>query len=60
MKWINQKDLYSLGFKEIDYQREPRWPIEMQVLPERVKHIITMPNFAEPFYMKSKIKVKIY
>jgi hypothetical protein len=53
-KWINQKDLYSLGLKELDYQREPRWPMEMQVLPERVKHITTMPNFTEPFYVRSE------
>ena len=52
-KWMNQKDLYSLGLKDLDFQREPRWPIEMQVLPERIKHINVIPNYPEPFYTRS-------
>ncbi len=43
--------------KGIEYQREPRWPTEMQVLPEKIRHIQTPFNEVETFYQKSKINI---
>lgn len=37
----------------MEYQREPRWPIEMQVLADKIKHIDIAPEEPEPFYIKS-------
>ena len=40
--------------KEIEYQREPRWPVEMQVLPDKIRHIESFSKEPEPYYVKSK------
>ena len=45
---------YNVGFKGSEYQREPRWPIEMQVLPDKIRHIEATNKEPEPFYVKSK------
>jgi cytosolic carboxypeptidase protein 2/3 len=45
-----------LGINDLDYQREPRWPIEMQVLPGRIKHINVIPKEPEIFYTKTGLE----
>lgn len=45
----------QIAQKDVEYQKEPRWPVEMQVLPDKITHIMTLPNEPEPFYIKSKI-----
>lgn len=40
--------------KDVEYQKEPRWPVEMQVLSEKITHIAALPAEPEPFYVKSK------
>jgi hypothetical protein len=42
-----------MGLKDGEYQREPRWPIEMQVLPDKIRHIDNSFPQAEPFYSRS-------
>ena len=46
--------MFGGGLKEGDYQREPKWPIEMQVLPDKIKHIDEGSIEPEPFYVKSR------
>jgi hypothetical protein len=53
--WLKENNLIQLGQKELEYQREPRWPVEMQVLPDKIKHIQGISNESEPFYVKSRI-----
>ncbi len=55
-KWLNneQKNVLNFGLQDTDYQREPRWPIELQVLNERVRHLNAVPSKPEPFYQRSK------
>ncbi|CAF0708203.1 unnamed protein product [Brachionus calyciflorus] len=52
-KWWLKDNVYNFGKKELEYQREPRWPVEMQVLPEKIRHIDTVFNESEPFYVKT-------
>ena len=42
--------------KEIELQREPRWPVEMQVLPDKIRHINVVPKEQEQFYAKTGLE----
>jgi hypothetical protein len=42
--------------KEIELQREPRWPVEMQVLPDKIRHISVVPKEQEAFYVKTGLE----
>ena len=55
-QWLKDNALYNMGLKDGEYQREPRWPIEMQVLSDKVRHIDTAFPTPEPFYARSIIK----
>jgi hypothetical protein len=56
--WINDSNssnnIFNLGLKEADHLREPHWPIEMQVIKDKIHHIDTVFQDTEPFYIKSK------
>lgn len=54
LQWLKDNALFNMGLKDGEYQREPRWPIEMQVLPDKIRHIDTAFPNPEPFYVKSK------
>ncbi|OXA61045.1 cytosolic carboxypeptidase 2-like isoform X2 [Folsomia candida] len=41
------RDLYSTT----SLQHPPKWPVECQVVPEKVRHIETVPAKLEPFYV---------
>ena len=58
LKWLKDNALFNMGLKDGEYQREPRWPIEMQVLSDKIRHIDTPFPQAEPFYSRSKTKTK--
>lgn len=55
VQWLkDNNNIYNIGMKEIEYQREPRWPVEMQVLPDKIRHIESFSKEPEPYYVKSK------
>jgi hypothetical protein len=56
--WLKDNNMASIGQKELEFQREPRWPTEMQVLPEKIKHVQWAPGGPEPFYKSSKVPNK--
>ncbi|KAJ8024122.1 Cytosolic carboxypeptidase 2 [Holothuria leucospilota] len=43
------RNLYALS-KEAGPQQAPRWPADMEVLPEMIQHITYVPTEREPFY----------
>nr|KAI8726078.1 cytosolic carboxypeptidase 2-like [Biomphalaria glabrata] len=47
------RSLYALN-KELGPQQAARWPADLQVINERIKHIQTIPTEPEPFYKQSK------
>ena len=56
IKWLKDNNFYNIGMKEIELQREPRWPVEMQVLPDKIRHINVVPKEQEPFYVKTGLE----
>ncbi|XP_059223877.1 cytosolic carboxypeptidase Nna1 isoform X3 [Stomoxys calcitrans] len=54
------RDLFALP-KDKDHdcsQQAPRWPIECQVIEERIAHIPTVPTQPEPFYQPTGKELK--
>ncbi|XP_071955490.1 cytosolic carboxypeptidase 2-like isoform X2 [Antedon mediterranea] len=49
------RNLYALN-KEYGPQQAPRWPAEMEVLPDRIFHVSVVPNFEEPFYVPTGLE----
>ncbi|XP_033106101.1 uncharacterized protein LOC117108244 isoform X2 [Anneissia japonica] len=49
------RNLYALN-KEYGPQQAPRWPADLEVLPERVSHITAVPNIEESFYVPSGLE----
>ncbi len=48
------RQLYGFNSNEMGPQQVPRWPAEIQVLNERIKHIPNLPPEAEPLNRPSK------
>ncbi|XP_055899493.1 cytosolic carboxypeptidase 2-like isoform X29 [Biomphalaria glabrata] len=46
------RSLYALN-KELGPQQAARWPADLQVINERIKHIQTIPTEPEPFYKQT-------
>lgn len=49
------RSLYAVA-KELGPQQAARWPSDIQVIPQRIKHIEYQPSEPEPFYRKTGLE----
>jgi len=49
------RQLFALNNPALGPQQLARWPGELEVAVEGIKHLHSPPNFTEPFYTKSKV-----
>ena len=48
------RQLFAITTSTLGPQQQARWPAELEVAIEKLKHSFNSPSVKEPFYIKSK------